>query len=182
MARNIPNIITLSRMLFAAMLLVIPCNSIVFLCLYLCCALSDILDGYIARRYNLTSKTGAKLDSLADGVLAAVMVILLFRKDLLLPYAGLIITVVLIRLINLMATRVKFKQWGMLHTLGNKAAGFMAFLAVPYYYCMRSLPHPAEVILWTLAIASSLEETLIIMTSSTYNSDDKGLVWRMMQK
>jgi hypothetical protein len=70
----------------------------------------------------------------------------------------------------------------MLHTLGNKATGFMVFLAVPYYYCMRSLPHPAEVILWTLAIASSLEETLIIMTSSTYNSDDKGLVWRMMQK
>lgn len=182
MAKSIPNIITLFRIIFAALLLVIPCNNIMFLFIYVLCALTDILDGYIARRYGLSSKTGAKLDSFADGAVGFVIAILLYKEKLLAPYVGLITMVVLIRLINLIVTRLRFKQWGMLHTLGNKATGFMVFLAVPYYYCVRSLPYPIEVILWAVTIASSLEETLIIIITSTYNSDDKGIASILKQK
>ena len=42
-------------------------------------ALSDFLDGYIARKYNLTSKTGAVLDPFADKLMQSAVLFALFK-------------------------------------------------------------------------------------------------------
>ena len=63
--KNIPNTLSLIRMALSVILLFIN-NRFIFLTIYLICGLSDVLDGYIARRYRLETNLGAKLDSLAD--------------------------------------------------------------------------------------------------------------------
>lgn len=65
---NIPNILTLLR------ILIIPFFAWSFfagdikgaICLLLLSGFTDFLDGYIARKFNLITKTGALLDPLAD--------------------------------------------------------------------------------------------------------------------
>ena len=66
--RGIPNAITLLRLLLTpviAMLLVERYYVAGFV-IYVFAALSDGLDGYLARRFNVTSRVGALLDPVAD--------------------------------------------------------------------------------------------------------------------
>ena len=54
-----------------------PCAGL----LYLTGALSDFLDGFIARRYNMETKLGILLDPLADKVLIASYIAVLYLKN-----------------------------------------------------------------------------------------------------
>ena len=77
-------ILSVSRIILALGLLFINLNSLLFIIVYLLCGLTDIADGYIARKYRFESNLGAKIDSLADFIL--VMVILIVFVLILSPY------------------------------------------------------------------------------------------------
>src|SRR5436189_197389 len=66
--RSIPNVISAARLACIAILLAAAYGHAesLFRWLLLGCLLSDILDGWIARRFQLQSEVGAKLDSTAD--------------------------------------------------------------------------------------------------------------------
>jgi phosphatidylglycerophosphate synthase len=70
--RNIPNAISLARLLATPVLLwmVLSHRQELFKWLLLACLLSDILDGWIARAFDVRSKRGTSLDSLADLLVA----------------------------------------------------------------------------------------------------------------
>lgn len=59
-------------MLCALLLLAVPPSSVGFAVLYLLCGVSDVLDGAAARALHTESEAGARLDSLADLLFAAV--------------------------------------------------------------------------------------------------------------
>ena len=44
-----------------------------FLLVYIFCGITDILDGFIARKINATSELGSKLDSFADMIIIFVV-------------------------------------------------------------------------------------------------------------
>ena len=68
--KYLPNIITIIRIpLSIAMLLVTP-FSMFFWIFYLSCGLTDIIDGFLARKLHQESKFGAKLDSISDFIFA----------------------------------------------------------------------------------------------------------------
>ena len=64
--KHLANIITLSRIVFAVMMIVaIPFSTMFWVC-YICGGISDMFDGYIARKLNQQSAFGAQLDRIAD--------------------------------------------------------------------------------------------------------------------
>ena len=65
---NIPNIISLSRILLTPVfaLLYVNGRSTQALAVLLICAASDVLDGAIARRFNMVTDLGKALDPAAD--------------------------------------------------------------------------------------------------------------------
>ena len=63
---QLPNIITLLRVVGALGLLLCNATDIVFWGLYCLCGFSDIIDGFLARKFKCATKAGALLDSLAD--------------------------------------------------------------------------------------------------------------------
>lgn len=82
--KQIPNMLTLSRLL--APFLIIPCSvmgayplAFTFVGLF---SITDLLDGYIARKYHLTSEVGKNLDALADKVFAGTLLISLISTNL----------------------------------------------------------------------------------------------------
>ena len=123
------NLITSCRMLLSLLLLFFPALSPGFYGLYLAAGLSDMLDGYVARRTNSASPLGAKLDSMADVVFLSVCLIRLLPV-LALPvwlwvWVGLI---ALLRLVNVVSGFVCRKKLVLLHTRANKLTGALLFL------------------------------------------------------
>ena len=72
MKTHIANIITGIRILGSILLAFVPVFSAVYYTVYLTCGLSDMADGMIARKTNNVSSFGARFDTAADFLFAAV--------------------------------------------------------------------------------------------------------------
>ena len=123
------------RLLGAACLLLIDPADAPFWVIYGLCGVSDMVDGYLARRLHAESKTGAVLDSVADICFVACCTI---RLVPVLPiptwlwiWAGLI---VIIKIINQISALVVHKRLCFPHTPANKLTGLLLFLAVPMVF------------------------------------------------
>ena len=84
MYRNLPNALSLIRLLMAPFVLVVPQN--LLFSLICVAALTDVLDGFLARTLQATTRLGIVLDPLADKVFAIACCFLFFMHGLLSPY------------------------------------------------------------------------------------------------
>src|SRR5882762_7644035 len=80
---NLPNQLTAARFVLALVLFVLIENSLWIACIavFALAALTDWLDGYLARRQGLTSTLGRNLDPLVDKVLICGAFTFLIRID-----------------------------------------------------------------------------------------------------
>jgi len=83
---NTPNLLTLLRILLIPVfvgIFYIPATWALFSCAFVfaVAALTDWLDGYLARRWRQTSSFGAFLDPVADKLMVAVALVLLVQSD-----------------------------------------------------------------------------------------------------
>ena len=128
----IPNLITTIRILGAACLLLCNPASAAFWVIYGLCGVSDMVDGYLARRLHAESKTGAVLDSVADicfVVCCAIRLLPVLQiPNWLWIWACLI---VVIKLFNQVSSLIVCKGFRFPHTTANKLTGLMLFIAVP---------------------------------------------------
>ena len=119
------NAITVFRIILSILILFFPTFSKAFYFLYLVAGLSDMLDGFIARKTNTVTKLGSILDSVAD----TVFLIICFIK--ILPYLSLtlwiIIWIIIIALIKL-STIIKNRGIVDYHSVLNKVTGSLLFL------------------------------------------------------
>ena len=69
------NAITIFRMAASIVLLLCPVFSPAFYAFYIMAGVSDMLDGFVARKTNSSSRFGARLDTIADFVFVVVCLI-----------------------------------------------------------------------------------------------------------
>ena len=121
--------LTFFRMAAAGVLLFCPVFSPAFYAFYIAAGLSDMLDGFAARKTNTASGFGAKLDTAADLVFAAVCLIRLLPvlniPAWLYVWIGII---ALIKLVNTVSGFAVQKKFAAVHSVMNKATGALAFL------------------------------------------------------
>ncbi len=87
--KYIPNALTIFRIALAPVFIYvyfsrIPNNHLMALSVFLLASLTDVLDGYLARKFNVVSKIGIALDPLADKLML-VAVLGSFHSDNLIP-------------------------------------------------------------------------------------------------
>ena len=123
------NLITLSRVLLSLALLFLSPLSIAFGILYLLGGLSDMADGFVARKTHTETATGAKLDSAADLLFVAVCAVKLL--PLVRLNTWLWIWVAAIALIKIAAMVLRFARVHTVtlpHSIPNKLTGVLLFL------------------------------------------------------
>ena len=161
---NIPNALTVLRMVLAVSLVFLPLLSGWFLIVYLLAGLSDLLDGFLARRLGVSSRFGAMLDSTADFLFCGVL-LFLFLPAFHWPLWALLwaAAIALLRLTALAICYVKFRKLAFLHTYANKATGFL-LLCFPFLLRFLGL-NATAILLCAVATVSAAEELVILLTS-----------------
>ncbi|MBO0410047.1 CDP-alcohol phosphatidyltransferase family protein [Enterococcus hulanensis] len=160
--KYIPNILTIFRIL--ASLLIVMVSDKYFFPLYFFAGVTDILDGWIARKMNWTSRFGTLLDSLADllfFIVVVLKIILTIKLPTFLLWGALVI--VLIRCITYLIGYFRFHQFASLHTYLNKLTGLLLFL---FPIVLLIIPiTPFGIILLVCGSLSAIEELLIVTTT-----------------
>ena len=113
---TLPTALTLMRMALIPVLVLLcylpwPLGRTLAAWIFLAAALTDWLDGWIARRYNLTSAFGAFLDPVADELMVAATLIVLVQQHPSIPLA-LLAVVIIGREISISALREWMAEMG----------------------------------------------------------------------
>ena len=160
--KYLPNILSSLRIVGAVALLLSNVLSIPFWLLYIVCGISDIADGWLARKLKYVTRTGALLDSLADICFVACLCLLLLPiLDLpqwLWLWAGVIVT---IKAVNQISALVMYGRCCFPHTTANKATGFLLFITVPTAFT-SAIP---SAIAATVATFAAVQEGHFIRTN-----------------
>lgn len=175
--KQIPNLLTGLRFGLTVLLLFLPLPGAAFTVLYLACGLTDILDGWLARRLHASTAFGARLDSAADFCLVCTM---LYRLWPLLTQApGVLLWVAAISLLRLSAAcvaKIRFGRFGFLHTRANKLTGLLLFL---YPLSLSFTRTPAGLLfLCLIAALSAVEEMLIECTATEWDANRTSIFQR----
>ena len=135
------NAITIFKIAASIVLLFCPVFSPAFYVFYIAAGLSDMLDGFVARKTDSVSKLGARLDTMADFVFVVVCLIkllpVLHIPAWLYAWIGII---ALIKVVNIISGLAVQKKLVAVHSVMNKASGVLLFLlpltipAVPLKY------------------------------------------------
>ncbi|MBU3093304.1 CDP-alcohol phosphatidyltransferase family protein [Clostridium sp. CF011] len=180
--KTIANYISIARIFFSITLLVAKPLSIVFFAIYLVCGISDVFDGYIARKTDTASKLGEKLDSVADLIMVVILTIVLYPiinsiiNSIINPTVQIIVWVVIIgivRVVSMIVVFVKYKTFGILHTYGNKITGLVLF-AFPLSLAF-SQSDVLMYIICMVASAAAFEELFIHLLSNELQANKKSI-------
>ena len=128
----LPSSFTVLRMVCAVCLLFCNVAGTMFWALYGVCGISDMLDGWLARKMHCVTRAGAMLDSVAD-ICFVVCCCWQLLPVLVLPrwlwlWGG---AIVLMKTVNQCLALMKYGKCHFPHTYINKVTGFLLFLVVP---------------------------------------------------
>lgn len=174
---KLPNLISLLRILIAPLLFALAFLQLEFWFLgtLIFSALTDVVDGIIARRYNLITSLGSHLDSWGDFVIYGTMAICAWilwpeiTQREILYYALILFSILLPVQVGL----VKFGKFTGYHTWSVKIAVFTTFVGYIALY--------ADVATWPFVLASLLcivagtEEILITLVLPEERTDVRSL-------
>ena len=151
------NVLTIGRIALSIALLIPATFSPAFFALYALAGVTDMFDGYIARRTGTESELGAKLDSIADLILVVVCLVKILPAIAVPTWLWIwAAAIVLVKAANAVSGFVVEKRLVMPHTMANKVAGFVVFL-VPFAIPLFGISVPA-IIACAIATFAAVQE------------------------
>lgn len=145
---------------------------------------TDSIDGFLARRYKVTSVMGARLDSLADDMTTVVAVIALFvlKKDFVLDNIIAIVILLAFYVIQTGMALAKYKRVSSFHTyLAKLAAVFQGVFLILVFF----LPEPPVILFYAAVIVTILdliEEMVLVVILPEWEVNVKGVYWVKRRK
>ncbi len=151
---NVPNALTMARVAMIPAVLhyvseATPRSAFIAAWLYGATAVTDLLDGYLARRNNLITVFGKFLDPLADKLLVMALLVYLTRLGRIAPW---IVVLLLARELSITALRAIASSEGVVIAAGESgkwktALQMVGILCLVLYYpapVMPLYPHPVD--------------------------------------
>lgn len=182
---NIPNLLSGYRLLSSPLLvyLAFAGQEHLFLVLLGISLLTDILDGAIARAFNLQTTFGARLDSMADGGTYVVVAcgLYFFRRHQLMPVGPWIAVFVAVFAIPYIVSLIKFGKMPSLHLYSCKAGGALdtAFLSWLFVYGFSKWLFYAAI---SWGVVSFAEMTLVILYLPALQSNCRSIIRVIKQR
>ena len=175
--KYVPNILSFIRLMAIIPLVLLTPFELPFMIIYVIAGLTDMLDGPLARKLNVTSQFGAALDGGADFLLVLVV---LFRVLPLIRLSSFVMGWIFVAIIMKFSSSIigymRHKQLIFLHTYANKFLIFALFLFPLFYAFMEA--DTVFIGILIIAMFAFGEDLYINATSKEVDLDDKGILFR----
>jgi cardiolipin synthase (CMP-forming) len=180
--RNTPNAISIARLCATAFLLaaIFQHRIELFKWLLLACLLSDILDGLIARTFQLTSKLGAALDSAADmlTMLIGLVGVYVFQRAFVAEHFAGVLIVAAFYFAEAVAALVRYGKLSSFHTLLDRIAAYAGGIFVMSLFLWGY--HGWIFQLAVLVYVASLAEEMMLIYFLPEWKTDVGNIFRVL--
>jgi len=177
---SIPNLLSAYRILtFPAVLyFAFTGKEQIYFILLLIDLITDILDGFIARKFNLQTEFGARLDAFADiGMyILAFSGVVIFKAKELEPYLFSLVIFFTVFVIPKIISWIKFRRFPSLHLFSSKIGGYLQGFFFLYLFIFGFSPVFYYVMI-ICGILSFMEQIIIVLIVSDMKSNMKGLYW-----
>jgi CDP-diacylglycerol--glycerol-3-phosphate 3-phosphatidyltransferase len=145
---------------------------------------TDLIDGWLARSYKVTSIMGAKLDSVADDctIVAAITAMVILKSEFLkqqILLVGILLTLFIIQ------TVLAFIQYGKISNFHTYAAKCAALLQGTFLILLFFLPQPPEILFYIAFAVTAIdliEEIILVILLREWKANVKGLYWLLRSK
>lgn len=156
MGNNVANVVTCARIVMSPFLVMVSPYSWTFLVLFILCGLTDVLDGWLARRYHVESEFGGKLDSIADLMMfVALSYVVVSNVDIPMVVWAMVIAIIVIKFLSFMIGR-RNGFFGFRHSQFNRITGALVFASIPFLLYWD--PFVTGVVVCTVALFAALDE------------------------
>lgn len=145
--------------------------------------ITDVLDGLIARSFNMQTEFGARLDSIADlgTYIAAIVGIFTLKASDFYPYLRSFLILVFLLFFTYILSLIKFKRFPSLHLYSSKISGYLqgAFFIVLFVFGFYPILY---YIMLVWGILAECEHIIIQLIIKKMQSNAKGLYWVLKNK
>ncbi len=140
---------------------------------------TDAIDGYLARKFNVTSIAGARLDSIGDDltVLAGTVGLIVFKFSFLKQEIYLFILLLVLFILQTVFALIKYGKMTGFHTYAAKTA---AVLQALFLILLFFLSEPLYVLFYAAVMITAIqlmEEIIMIFWLPEWEANVKGLYW-----
>jgi CDP-diacylglycerol--glycerol-3-phosphate 3-phosphatidyltransferase len=180
------NVISVYRMMASPLLVILALTGFydVFKWMLPLSFATDMVDGYLARKYKVATKIGSFLDSIADDltVIAGIVGLFVWKMDFMRENKVVIIGLMILLLIQNALALIKYRKLSSFHTYGAKIS---ALFQGVFLILMFLLPEPIYPLFYVAVIISALdliEEIIMVIIIPKWMTDVKGLYWVFKDK
>jgi len=145
---------------------------------------TDLIDGWLARRFNVPSMLGSRLDSIGDDLTVAVGVFaVLYTKPEFISAQRIVFIILLVLfIVQVSFALVKYNKITSFHTYLAKAAAILqgVFLILIFF-----LAEPVLVLFYVASIVTMIqlvEEIILIYLLKDWRANVKGIWWLRQKK
>jgi CDP-diacylglycerol--glycerol-3-phosphate 3-phosphatidyltransferase len=177
--KSVPNMITSIRFVLAPFLLYFAFTKELFLftVLFYICAISDYIDGPIARRFNLTSELGSFLDNLADELLllSGLAFMYLLKSEIMLDNLAIFVVFLSIYAVERILFYGLHNGKPRLHLYSGKTFARAYYLFLPLMFFVNDY-RPFLYLILSLGTITLIEQSVIYLKYKEIDTEMKSII------
>lgn len=139
---------------------------------------TDIADGFIARRFHMETELGASLDAFADNFTYALAIvgIYVFKLEDFLPHKISFLIFIGFLILPILLSLIKFGRFSSFHLYNNKIAGYIEGI---FFVCLFTVGFitPLYYLMIVWGIMGGIESIVIQLIIPEMRANVKGLYW-----
>jgi cardiolipin synthase (CMP-forming) len=182
---NIPNCLCLYRIVMFPVILYFALSGKekLFFIFFVINLITDVIDGFTARRLKMETNLGSRLDSMADNLtyILAFTGIFIFKWDNFEPHKTSFFIFIGLLVFTVILSLIKFGKFPSFHLYSTKAAGY---IEGTFFICLFTIGFitPYYYVMITAGIIGAIEHIIIQLIIPEMRSNVKGLYWILKEK
>ncbi len=145
---------------------------------------TDSIDGYLARKYKVSSIMGAKLDSIADDgtVLMGVIGAYVFKFDFMKEVTPLLLILFAFFLLQIITAFIKYGKPSSFHTYLAKASAIFQGSFLILLFFLNNPPYFLFYLAFTCTLLDLVEEIILVRMLPEWKTNVRGIYWVWKQR